>query len=536
MSTAATTAPPSNVRIVSYNVLSSKLSRSSHFTHADPEHLEYEYRLPLILAKLEEEMTRGLGSIEGNNDGDSSAEETTGTAVDSTKTSEVDDATTTAVAAAAAAPPTIFCLQEICYPFSSALHTFFAQKGYHFVTGLYGKKFNGYMGIGIAYPMKDFDTIKVDIARLSDDRDGGWPRPPPPPTTENDEQPKITGNGETTTTTSTTTTDGDAKYDVTSITEARGNETLVSFDKLQITSAENKNSKRLQKIVRQISESLEKFTANTVRSTVDFVRNRIDKPLGVKFRLALGLPPLAGEKEQVIDPWDMSENRFNVLLTVVLRYRHCYENDEYGNSSNGMFSVSNYHMPCAFFCPPVMNIHAEMAARRVQDLAADAWKVHQNDDGETSASSLEQPTTIPYIFAGDFNILPESPHYNLFTTAMLDKSDPTYPPPKHGMEWKIGSVAMDSAYALKGRAGSEPEFTNYAHVKEDEDPFIGTLDYIFLSQKEQTSSGSSSSSNGAHWKVCGIKKLPSTAASGGPFPNKVEPSDHLLIAADLELV
>ena len=44
---------------------------------------------------------------------------------------------------AAAPPPTIFALQEVCYPFASALHTFFAQRGYHFVTGLYGRPFNG---------------------------------------------------------------------------------------------------------------------------------------------------------------------------------------------------------------------------------------------------------------------------------------------------------------------------------------------------------------------------------------------------------
>jgi hypothetical protein len=31
-------------------------------------------------------------------------------------------------------------------------------------------------------------------------------------------------------------------------------------------------------------------------------------------------------------------------------------------------------------------------------------------------------------------------------------------------------------------------------------------------------------------------KIAHSLNSGGPFPNAVEPSDHLLIAADLELV
>lgn len=112
MSTAASMSPPikNGVRIISYNLLSSKLARPSHFTHAEPEHLEFDYRLSIILAKLDEEMNRGFG---GNEDSQQWI------------------------------PPSIFALQEVCYPFASALHTFFAQRGYHFVTGLYGKQFNG---------------------------------------------------------------------------------------------------------------------------------------------------------------------------------------------------------------------------------------------------------------------------------------------------------------------------------------------------------------------------------------------------------
>ena len=108
------------VRIVSYNLLSSKLASPSHFTHTHPDHLQAENRLPLILSKLEKEMTRGFDTsttnTTTNNDGDDGAHPP---------------------------PPTIFALQEVCYPFASALHTFFASRGYHFVTGLYGRPFNG---------------------------------------------------------------------------------------------------------------------------------------------------------------------------------------------------------------------------------------------------------------------------------------------------------------------------------------------------------------------------------------------------------
>ncbi len=402
-------------------------------------------------------------------------------------------------------PPTIFCLQEVCYPFASALHAFFARKGYHFVTGLYGKKFNGYMGIGIAYPLQHFETISVDIVRLSDEREGGWPRLPP----EDDDANAISNEIDTKTS------------------------KRVSPEKLQL-STENGHPIRLQDILRKLTESFEKFTAHTVKSTIEFVRDHIDKPLGVKFRRALGLPPLKKEEEdeKVIDPWDMSENRFNVLVSLILR---CRGKDE---GTKGMFCITNYHMPCAFYAPPVMNIHAEMAARRVQSLAAQAWKDVNGDDNDYDNEPSKQ-LSIPYILTGDYNILPQSAHYKLVTTGTLDRDDPTYPPPKHGVEWTIGSVAMDSAYALKHPSGSEPEFTNYAHTGEQEEPFVGTLDYIFLSKLEDTARDGESKQDGTSgewWEVYDVKKLPGIAESGGPFPNEVEPSDHVLISADLQLV
>ena len=76
---------------------------------------------------------------------------------------------------------------------------------------------------------------------------------------------------------------------------------------------------------------------------------------------------------------------------------------------------------------------------------------------------------------------------------------------------------MRSAYVLKNKV--EPEFTNYAKVKDDP-PFIGTLDYIFLS---------------SHWKVNRVKSLPPLEGFQGPIPTENEPSDHLLISADISI-
>lgn len=429
------------VRIVSYNLLSSKLARSSHFTHSQPEHLAFEYRLPLILEKLDDAMKRDFdGDVDG--DGATTAEKT---------------------------PPTIFALQEVCYPFASELHTFFAQRGYHFVTGLYGRPFNGYMGVGIAYPLKDFETVKVDICRLSDERSGGWPR-----------------------------------------------EKKVDEEK----SSSYASGLGLGGIMQKITKTVEVVAARTIQTVIN---NHFVKRLGY-----------SPADEKKIDPWEMSEKRFNVLLTVVLRF---------AGGTGGTFAFSNYHMPCAFFAPPVMNIHSEMVSRRVQDLAAASWNDSRGGDGSdddaaaaAAAAGGALAKTVPYILAGDFNILPDSPQYKLLTTGELDESDPTYPPPKHGVDWKVECQPMDSAYARKDANGAEPEFTNYAHCRDDPDPFIGTLDYIFLSRKEIATGESKGSEISEWWKVHGVRKLSCKADSGGPFPNQEEPSDHYLISADLELV
>jgi 2',5'-phosphodiesterase len=342
---------PMNVRIVSYNVLSSHLASASHYPTLNPDHLIASNRLPMVLKKIDEEVTKKA----------------------------------------------VICLQEVSNDWAGSLHTFFANRGYHLVTGQYGKRFNGYMGVCIAWPAAQMEALDVDISRLSDKREGGWPVPP------------------------------------------------------------------------KEVEPLEKIWTD--------IRSFVQKPL-INFGLV---------KKPPIDPWEMSQNRFNILVTVKLKDKN----------SGASFCVGNYHMPCAFFAPKVMTIHTEMAAKHVQTLAGD----------------------MPYILAGDWNIKPIDSTYKLLTTGTMDREDAAYPDPKFGMEWKPTAEAMRSAYAESEHG--EPNFTNYARVKEDE-PFIDTLDYIFC---------------GKQWEIVGVNPLPHRDEAGGPFPNldKNEPSDHILIAADLKL-
>jgi hypothetical protein len=132
-STSKTTKNLLSVRVVSYNVLSSHLAQPTHFHKCHPDHLDAEYRLRKIFSKLQEEIL---------------------------------------------VTSPIICLQEVSQLWAGKFHVFFAQHKYQMITGLYGKKFNGYMGIVLAYPSSIYEAIDVDISTLSDTREGGWPRPP----------------------------------------------------------------------------------------------------------------------------------------------------------------------------------------------------------------------------------------------------------------------------------------------------------------------------------------------------------------------
>lgn len=162
--------------------------------------------------------------------------------------------------------------------------------------------------------------------------------------------------------------------------------------------------------------------AGRIISAVGAFISNDDEPYMVKL--------LKGSDSENTDHWKMSQRRKNMLVFARLKDKRTGKN----------FCVSTYHMPCAFFAPMVMNIHVEMAAKRTQDLA----------EGEAC------------VLAGDFNLKPGSPEYNLITTGALGRDDPTYPASKYGVDWNIEASPMKSAYALS--AEGEPDFTNYSKV------------------------------------------------------------------------
>lgn len=60
----------------------------------------------------------------------------------------------------------IICLQEISQTWYGPLNDFFASKDYSFIISLYGNSYNDYMGIGMAYPNKEFSSQNTKIIHI----------------------------------------------------------------------------------------------------------------------------------------------------------------------------------------------------------------------------------------------------------------------------------------------------------------------------------------------------------------------------------
>ncbi len=160
------------------------------------------------------------------------------------------------------------------------------------------------------------------------------------------------------------------------------------------------------------------------------------------------------------------------------------------------FGVATYHMPCVFYAPKVMTIHASMLVQRIQELAQDD----------------------PFVLTGDFNIRPAESHYQLITTGSMASNNPAYPPILKGDRWRP-ELATPLRSAYREAFGQEPEFTNYAQTR-NKPPFQETLDYIWLSSQ---------------WQVVSALPLPTRDQVTSSFPNPEQPSDHILLAAEMTL-
>jgi mRNA deadenylase 3'-5' endonuclease subunit Ccr4 len=158
-------------------------------------------------------------------------------------------------------------------------------------------------------------------------------------------------------------------------------------------------------------------------------------------------------------------------------------------------------MPCVYHNHAVMAIHSCLASQHLQRLAK-----HK-----------------PYIFAGDFNIKPNDPSYHLLTNGYLSQHPRQTSSILETNDWKLQLNPMRSSYFAY--LGQEPPYTNNTTIRKYE-RFCETLDYIFISHQ---------------WIVKNVLPVPELSSSTRviperSFPSEDEPSDHVMIGAELELV
>lgn len=208
----------------------------------------------------------------------------------------------------------------------------------------------------------------------------------------------------------------------------------------------------------------------------------------VNFFVNGGVSPRTSRRSR--SPWVQSQERRNILIFARLRSR----------TNGATLCVGTYHMPCAFWSPPIMLIHSALVVQTFQRLCK----------GDRA------------VLAGDFNIKPGDSAYRMITTGSISPSNEDYPPKapdgSPAAKWFPSKfAAMKSAYVQIN--GKEPDFTNFARTG-DAPTFIETLDYLFCSQ---------------HLDVVDVMRLPHRDNVEGPLPAAAEPSDHIMIGATLRL-
>mmetsp|Transcript_2548 Transcript_2548/g.6123 ORF Transcript_2548/g.6123 Transcript_2548/m.6123 type:complete len:362 (+) Transcript_2548:84-1169(+) len=217
--------------------------------------------------------------------------------------------------------------------------------------------------------------------------------------------------------------------------------------------------------------------------------------LGVFVR-GLRLMGVAGRKKDAPKcPWGVAQKRENTMVSLCLMPK---PNLGSPKGAGGAFVVGTYHMPCVFWDHRVIVIHMALALKHLAGVAG----------------------SLPHVFAGDFNFLPGTAPYDLATKGSIGSSDDGYPPLKQGIDRdSVVQVpcAMRSAYADCN--GHEPQMTNYAQNPRS-GLFVGCIDYIFVSP---------------HIKVLGCMELLSQSDFETSLPTETEPSDHVMIGADLRI-
>lgn len=187
-----------------------------------------------------------------------------------------------------------------------------------------------------------------------------------------------------------------------------------------------------------------------------------------------------------IDPSDdySSDNEVNTNIENAKKRANLVVRMKIHLNNGKSFYLYNYHMPCAFKTPFVQMLHIYALKRIIASFP-----------------------DIPYVLAGDMNILPTSKEYEFLTTNTLSTEDTQY------FDTHV-SITPKSSYLIANK--EEPKFTCFNYTKFG-GKFCGCLDYIFVSNIKVLRS---------HF----LLRPPTTE-----LPNADCPSDHLPLRSVLSL-
>ena len=142
--------------------------------------------------------------------------------------------------------------------------------------------------------------------------------------------------------------------------------------------------------------------------------------LGICLARSFGLvdKPAPRPKQTALE---IAKGRYNRQIIVTLRDKNLQRD----------LGVSVYHMPCVFWNPQVMVIHASLCASALSKYAKER--------------KLES-----YILCGDFNFQPDSVPYQMITQGKIEESNDEYPELPKKEKWTPNDdlVKMNSAYAM----------------------------------------------------------------------------------------
>ena len=233
------------------------------------------------------------------------------------------------------------------------------------------------------------------------------------------------------------------------------------------------------------------------------------------------------------NPWPDVRARENQLLSVRLSPL---------GAGRSAFCVSTYHMPCVFWHDDFMRIHGALAAQVGRSAGASIWR------GGTSRALACPPRLLLTLqgrrrmsCAGTgtrrrpldctaccerrwlwlrATLAPVPPLPSSTSSSTQGAGDVPAEAVHGGARWRPAVRPLRSALAVAA-GGTETPFTTQtlkvADAAAGRADFRATLDYIFVSSQ---------------WDVTGASPPPPDI---GRSPSATEPSDHALIAAELEL-